>query len=73
MRQRLKFESFRSSFKSWETLFGKACDFADSVGRDNVLNISHSCDANGEGVVTVWYWAEERAESFTLNKVNFTN
>jgi hypothetical protein len=52
---RVNFEVFRSSFDSWETLFQQAADFAESIGKENLISISHSEDAN-EGVVTVWYW-----------------
>jgi hypothetical protein len=51
----LQYEIFRSSFSSWETLFDEAAAFAMQVGRQNVVNISHSEDKN-EGVVVVWYW-----------------
>jgi hypothetical protein len=57
MRNRLKFEIFRSPFSSWETLFERAAAFATSVGRDRVVSISHSSD-DVDGVVTVWYWDE---------------
>ena len=49
------FRHFSSAYKTWEEMFSKAADFATSVGRDRLINISHSEDDN-EGVVTVWYW-----------------
>ena len=52
------FEIFDSSFKSWDSLFGEAAAFAESVGRENLIGISHSEDQN-KGVVTVWYWSGE--------------
>ena len=67
----LRYKVFRSSWNSWDTLFQEACDFADSIGRENVLNISHSCH-NNEGVVTVWFWQEKNpGRMFELNQVNF--
>ena len=48
---------FRSSMSSWETLFQEAATFADGVGREDLISISHSEDQN-DGVVTVWYWGE---------------
>ena len=55
------YKVFRSSFKSWESLFLEAATFAESVGRDHLIGISHSEDENN-GVVTVWYWcAQPRA------------
>jgi hypothetical protein len=53
----VKYEKFRGVWSAWETLFQKASEFATSIGRDHVINISHSCD-NHDGVVTVWYWGE---------------
>ncbi|MBB4636385.1 zinc ribbon domain-containing protein [Longimicrobium terrae] len=49
------FRVFSSGMLSWEELFADAARFASSVGRDQLINISHSEDDN-EGVVTVWYW-----------------
>ena len=54
----VRFEVFRGTLTSWHTLFSEAAAFASSVGRDRVISISHSEDQN-EGVVTVWYWAED--------------
>jgi hypothetical protein len=52
----VRFELFRSTMSSWESLFGEAADFASRIGPDDLINISHSEDSN-EGVVTVWYWS----------------
>ena len=52
------FEVFKSSFKSWESLFAEAATFAESIGPENLIGISHSEDQN-KGVVTVWYWSKE--------------
>jgi len=52
------FEVFESSLKSWESLFEEAATFADGVGPERLIGISHSEDGN-EGVVTVWYWSDE--------------
>ena len=52
------FEIFRSSFQTWDSLFSDAATFADSVGPDRLIGISHSEDQNC-GVVTVWYWSDE--------------
>ena len=53
----VQFRLFRSSMSSWETLFAEAAAFADTVGRDDLISISHSED-HSDGVVTVWYWGE---------------
>ena len=51
----VKYEMFRGTLATWETLFSEASEFATSIGRDRLINISHSCD-HSNGVVTVWYW-----------------
>ena len=51
----VKYEVFRGTLATWETLFREASEFATSIGRDRLINISHSCD-HSNGVVTVWYW-----------------
>jgi len=51
----VKFEIFRGSFESWDSLFTEAAEFASQVGREHLIGISHSEDKNN-GVVTVWYW-----------------
>ena len=53
----VQFRQFRSSISSWETLFAEAAAFADGVGREDLISISHSED-HGKGVVTVWFWGE---------------
>lgn len=57
-RRRLTYKYFRSTTAGWSELFDEAAAFASEVGRDQVLNISHSCD-DFDGVVTVWYWTTE--------------
>jgi hypothetical protein len=52
------FEVFKSSFRSWESLFAEAATFAESVGPEHLIGISHSEDQS-KGVVTVWYWSDE--------------
>jgi hypothetical protein len=56
---KVKFEVFRSPYSSWQTLFQKAADFATSIGKENLIGISHSSDQI-DGVVTVWYWSETK-------------
>jgi hypothetical protein len=51
----VKFQIFRSSFKSWEDLCAEAAAFASDKGRDRVIGLSVSEDHN-DGVVIVWYW-----------------
>jgi len=52
---KIKFETFRGTFTSWESLFTQATEFANSLAADRLINISHSAD-NGDGVVVVWFW-----------------
>ena len=51
----VKFEVFRSSFKSWEDLCAQAAAFASEKGKERLINLSVSEDQN-EGVIIVWYW-----------------
>jgi len=53
---KVKYEFFRSSYQSWDTLFIEASQFASLLGKDRLISVSHSCDHKREGVVTVWYW-----------------
>jgi hypothetical protein len=57
VRMVVKFNVFRSTFSSWETMFEEAAAFANSLQADRFINISHSADQR-EGVVVVWYWGE---------------
>jgi hypothetical protein len=52
---RVKFKLFQGTFTSWADLFQQAADFANAIGRENLISISHSEDGS-KGVVTVWYW-----------------
>ncbi len=52
---RVGFRYFRGTLASWDDLFDEAAEFATTIGRERLINISHSEDAN-EGVVTVWFW-----------------
>ena len=51
---KLEYRVFRSATKSWEILFNEVKTFAEQIGVDRIISISHSEDAN-EGVVVVWY------------------
>ena len=52
----VRFEVFRSSFESWQSLFGQAAEFASTLSPERLITISHSADRT-DGVITVWYWA----------------
>lgn len=54
---RVLFRYFRGTFKTWPALFKEAGDFATTVGRDNLISLSHSMEG-ADGIVTVWYWGE---------------
>jgi len=58
----LFFKIFRSSFKSWENLFAEAAAFAEVLGPDRLVTISHSADKS-DGVVAVWYWSDRAEET----------
>ena len=56
----VKCKYFKGTLATWETLFGDAAVFAENVGRERLIGISHSQD-HYEGVVAVWYWDEPGA------------
>ena len=58
---RVRFETFKSSFKSWSDLFQEAADFAETIRRERLIGISHSVQSS-EGVVAVWYWSDDTSE-----------
>jgi len=39
-------------------LFRQAADFANEIGPERVVSISHSEDKD-DGVVAVWYWTND--------------
>ena len=52
---KVKYKMFRGVFASWEKLFTQASEFASKIGKDRVINISHSdshSDGGGTAVVT---------------------
>ena len=49
----------RSATHSWERMVEEASEFASSIGRDALINISVSAPPSGEGVIVVWYWEKE--------------
>lgn len=72
MNSTLEFKVFESSWDSWDKIFQQASDFANLIGRENVLNISYSCDGHNKGVVTIWYWEDNLSgQMFEVNQVNF--
>jgi len=54
---KVRFKQFRGTITTWEALFQEASDFPAQIGKERLINISHSEDSN-KGVVTVWYWSE---------------
>ena len=55
---KVKYKVFRGIFSSWATLYTKVAEFATEIGKDKLINISHS-ENQIEGVVTVWYWSDK--------------
>lgn len=55
---RLEYRVFRGMWATWDELFHQAAQFANEVGPERVISISHSEDKD-DGVVTVWYWTGE--------------
>jgi hypothetical protein len=59
---RVRFEHFRSEYKSWDALFEDAAAFASRLPPERLISISHShggTELAGTGVVTVWYWEDD--------------
>ncbi len=52
---KVTYKQFRGVLATWDDLFTQASDFATSLGRDSLINISHSA-SGADGIVTVWYW-----------------
>lgn len=55
---KLAYKMFRGTLATWDSLFSEAAAFANELGPERVLSISHSED-HSDGVVTVWYWTVE--------------
>jgi len=54
----LKYKVFRASGQTpWDKLFDEAAQFANEIGAEQVVNISHTADG-GSGTVVIWYLAE---------------
>ena len=54
---------FTSSTKNWDQLVAEAGEFATSVGRERLINISVSASGGtdlfglgAQGAIFVWYW-----------------
>jgi hypothetical protein len=54
---------FNSSTKNWDHLVAEASEFATSVGRERLINISVSASGGtdlfglgAQGAIFVWYW-----------------
>jgi hypothetical protein len=54
---------FTSSTKQWDQLVTEASEFATSVGRERLINISVSASGGtdlfglgAQGAIFVWYW-----------------
>jgi hypothetical protein len=54
---------FESASKSWEALCAEVEEFATTLGRERLINISVAASGGtnlsgmgGRGVIVVWYW-----------------
>ena len=56
----VKYKYFKRTLATWEDMFAEAAEFAARIGRERLIGISHS-QTHYEGVVAVWYWADEGA------------
>jgi hypothetical protein len=64
---RLFFKAFDSKMASREKLFKAAVEYANQLGRERILTLSHSEDRDNI-VITIWYWAEEEITPQDLKK-----
>lgn len=55
---RIKYKFFCGLLASWDDLFTQAAEFAEEIGPERLINVSHA-NSGGDGTVTVWYWADE--------------
>ena len=60
---KLRAEVFESSAKSWERMCEEVSDFASTIGKDRLVNISVAAaggvdlgGAGSKGTIIVWYW-----------------
>jgi hypothetical protein len=51
----VRYEFFRGEFARWDTVFAQAAEYANRVGPERIISISHSHD----GIVAVWYRSSE--------------
>ncbi len=56
----VKYKFFRGLLATWDDLFAQAAEFAQEIGRDRLINVSHA-NSGGDGTVTVWYWADDES------------
>ena len=56
----VKYKFFRGLLTSWDALFEQAAEFAQEIGSERLINVSHA-NSGGDGTVTVWYWADDDA------------
>jgi len=57
-KRRLAYRVFRGTWATWDQLFRQAARFANEVGPERLVSISHSEDEH-DGVVAVWYWTSD--------------
>jgi hypothetical protein len=65
----VRFEIFRGVLASWDELMEQAAAFATTVGPERLISISHSEDKD-DGVIAVWFWAEDRYPSLDVSRVS---
>lgn len=60
MKPKVHFKIFKATFQSWETMCSEAAEFASTIPREDLINISQSAD-NSSGTIVVWYWSNRSA------------
>jgi hypothetical protein len=63
MNAKVQCKMFSSSTRKWDALVADATEFASSVGRERLINMSVSASGGtdlfglgGQGAIFVWYW-----------------
>jgi len=57
---RVRFKTFQSQFGLRERVLQKVAEFAQQVGRERLISISHS-EERDNAIITLWYWEEDIA------------
>ena len=60
----VRFKTFQSQFGLRERVLQKVAEYAQQVGRERLISISHT-EERDNAVITIWYWEEDAAKTTT--------